>query len=176
MRTRLDKFLQVVGRFAREERAVSAVEFAATAPIIVAIILCTLQTGIIFVAKAFLETGAEQAARDVLDNKGASWSQAQFNTDVCNQLSALFTCGNLIIQLGQLPQSATSVTPYLPQFNADGTLQNPTSFSAGTGGEIMLLTVMYEWPVYGGILGLNWGGFSNGTMLMTSTQIFRVES
>ena len=76
----------------------------------------------------------------------------------------------------QLPESAASVTSYLPQFDADGSLQNPTTYSAGTGGEIMLLTVMYEWPVFGGILGLNWGSFSNGTMLMTSTQIFRVES
>ena len=176
MRTRLDGLSQILDRFAGEERATSAIEFVVAAPIIIAIILCTLQAGIVFVAKAYLETGAEQAARDVLDNKGSSWSQAQFNTDVCNQLSALFTCGSLIIQLGQLPESATSLTPYMPQFNADGSLQNPTSYTAGTSGEIMLLTVMYEWPVYGGPLGLNWGSFSNGTMLMTATQIFRVES
>lgn len=176
MRMQLDRILQGLGRFAREERAIAAVEFAATAPIIIAIILCTLQCGIIFAAKAYLETGAEQAARDVLDNKASTYTQAQFNTDVCNQLSALFTCGNLIVQLSTLPETATSVTPYLPQFNANGTLQNPVTYSAGTGGAIMLLTVMYEWPVYGGILGLNWGGFSNGTMLMTSTQIFKVES
>ena len=176
MRTRLDGLLRILDRFAREERAIGAVEFAFAAPIIIAIILCTLQAGIIFVAKACLETGAEQAARDVLDNQASSYTQAQFNTDVCNQLPSLFTCANLIVQLSQLPESATSVTSYLPQFNADGSLQNPTTYAAGTGGEIMLLTVMYEWPVFGGILGLNWGSFSNGTMLMTSTQIFRVES
>jgi Flp pilus assembly protein TadG len=176
MVTRRERLSQLLGRFVREERAVSAVEFAAAAPIIIAIILCTLQVGVIFVAKAYLETGAEQAARDVLDNKAATFTQAQFNTDVCNQLSALFNCGSLIIQLSSLPETATSVNSYLPQFNADGSLQNPVSYSAGTGGEIMLLTVMYEWPVYGGILGLNWGSFSNGTMLMTSTQIFKVES
>ena len=114
-----------------------------------------MQAGIIFVAKAYLETGAEQAARDVLDNQASSYTQAQFNTDVCNQLPSLFTCANLIVQLSPLPAWATSVTSYLPQFNADGTLQNPDDLSAGTGGEIMLLTVMYEWPVFGGILGLN---------------------
>lgn len=176
MRMHSDRLLQALGWFAREERAVSAVEFAAAAPIIIAIILCTLQAGIIFVAKAVLETGAEQAARDVLDNQASTYTQAQFNTDVCNNLPSLFTCANLIIQLSQLPDNATSVSSLLPQFNADGSLQNPTTYTAGSGGEIMLLSVMYEWPVYGGILGLNWGGFSNGTMLMSSTQIFRVES
>jgi hypothetical protein len=39
----------------------------------------------------------------------------------------------------------------------------------------MLLVVMYPWPVYGGPLGLNFSNMGNGTMLMTSTQVFRIE-
>jgi hypothetical protein len=39
----------------------------------------------------------------------------------------------------------------------------------------MLLVVMYPWPVYGGPLGLNFSNLGNGKMLMTSTQVFRIE-
>ncbi len=39
----------------------------------------------------------------------------------------------------------------------------------------MLLVVMYPWPVYGGPLGLNFSNMGNGKMLMTSTQVFRIE-
>ena len=39
----------------------------------------------------------------------------------------------------------------------------------------MLLVVMYPWPVYGGPLGLNFANMGNGKMLMTSTQVFRIE-
>ncbi len=39
----------------------------------------------------------------------------------------------------------------------------------------MLLVVMYPWPVYGGPLGLNFANLGSGQMLMTSTQVFRIE-
>jgi hypothetical protein len=39
----------------------------------------------------------------------------------------------------------------------------------------MLLVVMYPWPVYGGPLGLNFANLGNGAMLMSSTQVFRIE-
>jgi hypothetical protein len=46
---------------------------------------------------------------------------------------------------------------------------------AGTPGEDMLLVVIYPWPVYGGPLGLNFANLGSGEMLMTSTQVFRIE-
>jgi Flp pilus assembly protein TadG len=163
-------------RFFRDERGGPAAEFAMTVPILVAVLLATLQVGVIFIAKAYLETGAEQAARMVLTNNATSLSQTQFQTAVCNQLPALFTCSNLIVQLSNLPSTATSLNSLLPTFNANGTLSSPTSYTASSSGTLMMLVVMYQWPVYGGILGLNWGNMGNGTMLMTSTQIFKVES
>ncbi len=185
----LDRLRRKARRFVSDSRAMAAVEFAFMAPVIIAMILATLQAGVIFVAKAYLETGAEQAARLVLTNEAVTTSggvtspmtQAQFQAAVCGQLPALFTCSNLMVQLVglQLPTntdaSASSIPSLLPQFNSNGTLQNPTSYSTPSSGETMLLSVMYQWPVYGGILGLNWGNMGNGTLLMTSTQIFKVE-
>ena len=49
-----------------------------------------LQAGTIFLAKAFFESGAEQAARIVLTNQTGSLSVAQFKTEICNELTALF--------------------------------------------------------------------------------------
>ena len=47
--------------------------------------------------------------------------------------------------------------------------------NAGASGTDMLLVVMYPWPVYGGPLGLDFANLGNGKMLMTSTQVFRIE-
>ena len=154
-----------------------------TLPILAAVVLATLQVGVIFIAKAYLETGTEQAARVVLTNNATATSsgvtapmtQAQFQTAVCNELPALFTCANIIVQLENLPATATSMGSLLPTFNANGTLSAPTTYTAPASGTLMVLIVMYQWPVYGGILGLNWGNMGNGTLLMTSTQIFKVE-
>ena len=47
--------------------------------------------------------------------------------------------------------------------------------NSAVSGTDMLLVVMYPWPVYGGPLGLNFANMGNGKMLMTSTQVFRIE-
>jgi Flp pilus assembly protein TadG len=174
----------VARRFARDSRATTAIEFAFVAPFFIALMLGTLQVGIIFLAKSYLETGAEQGARLVLTNQAVTvtagvtspMTQAQFQAAICAQFSAMFNCSQLIVQLEPLPSSATSLTSLVPQFNSDGTLKNPTTYTMGASGVNMLLIVMYPWPVYGGPLGLSFSTFGNGTLLLTSTQIFRIEA
>jgi Flp pilus assembly protein TadG len=164
---------------ARNESAAAAVEFALVYPIFIAVVLATLQAASIFLVKAFFESAAEEAARVVLTNQTESLTAAQFKTEVCNQLTALFTCSQVIVELEPLPAGTTNLTSLLPQFNTNGTLvSTPTvdvGASAGASGTDMLLVVMYPWPVYGGPLGLNLANLGNGQMLMASTQVFRIE-
>jgi len=175
--------LRSVRRLATDCRAGPAAEFALIAPIVIAVILATLQVAVIFIAKAYLETGAEQAARTVLTNNAVvttngvttNMTQAQFSAAVCAQLPALFTCSNLIVELEPLPSGTTSVASLMPTFTSAGVLTNPTSYTTGTSGQLMFLLVAYEWPVYGGILGLNFNTLGNGTILLSSSQIFKIE-
>jgi Flp pilus assembly protein TadG len=164
---------------ARNESAAAAVEFALVYPIFIAVVLATLQAASIFLVKAFFESAAEEAARVVLTNQTESLTAAQFKTEVCNQLTALFTCSQVIVELEPLPAGTTNLTSLLPQFNTNGTLvSTPTvdvGAGAGSSGTDMLLVVMYPWPVYGGPLGLNLANLGNGQMLMASTQVFRIE-
>jgi Flp pilus assembly protein TadG len=183
MSVKLCALLSTVRKMSRATQGGAASEFALTVPIVIGIVLATLQVGIVFIAKAYLETGAEQAARIVLTNNATTttggvtspMTQAQFQAAVCAELPALFSCSQMIVELQPLPSTATSISSLLPSFKSDGTLTNPVTYTAGTVGQLMLLSVMYQWPVYGGILGLNWGTLGNGTLLMTSTQIFKVE-
>jgi Flp pilus assembly protein TadG len=164
---------------ARSETASAAVEFALVYPIFIAIVLATLQAASIFLVKAFFESAAEQGARVVLTNQTASLTVAQFQTEICNQLTALFTCSQVIVELEPLPAGTTNLSSLLPQFNADGTLAStPTvdvGASAGSSGTDMLLVVVYPWPVYGGPLGLNFVNLGASQMLLSSTQVFRIE-
>jgi len=183
MRNGGNRLAREVRRFASHDVAGVASEFVFVGPVIIAVILATIQVGLVFVAKAYLETGAEEAARTVLTNNAVTVSnnvtspmtQAQFQAAVCAQLPALFNCSNLIVELEPLPSGTASVSSLIPQFKSDGTLVNPVAYQSGTSGQLMFLLVAYEWPVYGGILGLNFGTLGNGTLLMTSTQIFKIE-
>jgi Flp pilus assembly protein TadG len=166
-------------KLAGDEAGSPAVEFALVFPIFIAVVLATLQAGSIFLVKAFFESGAEEAARVVLTNQTGTLTAAQFKTEICNQLTALFNCGQVTVELEPVPAGTTNLTAILPTFDSHGNVVGtPTvdvGVSAGTGGTDMVLVVMYPWPVYGGPLGLNFSNMGSGKMLMTSTQVFRIE-
>ncbi|HEY5203030.1 MAG TPA: TadE/TadG family type IV pilus assembly protein [Roseiarcus sp.] len=177
------KFFPGARRLARklagDEAGSPAVEFALVFPIFIGVVLATLQAGSIFLVKAFFESGAEAAARVVLTNQTSTLTAAQFKTEICNQLTALFSCGQITVELEPMPTGTTNISTLLPTFDSHGNLVGtPTvdvGANAGAAGTDMLLVVMYPWPVYGGPLGLNFSNMGNGKMLMTSTQVFRVE-
>ncbi len=166
-------------KLAGDETGSPAVEFALVFPIFIGVVLATLQAGTIFLVKAFFELTAEQAARVVLTNQSTSLTAAQFQTEICNELTALFNCSEVTVELEPLPVGTTSLTSLLPTFNSNGTVVGtPTvdvGANSGASGTDMMLVVMYPWPVYGGPLGLNFANLGNGKMLMTSTQVFRIE-
>ena len=179
----MGKFFAGVSRSARklagDESGSPAVEFALVFPIFIGVVLATLQAGTIFLAKAYFESGAETAARVVLTNQTGTLTAAQFQTEICNQLTALFNCGQVTVELEPMPAGTTNVSTLLPTFDSNGNVVGtPTvdvGANAGTAGTDMLLVVMYPWPVYGGPLGLNFSNMGSGKMLMTSTQVFRIE-
>lgn len=174
-----DADIQRSGIFARDTAGTAAIEFAIVAPLLIAIILATLQTALIFLVQAFFETSAEQAARTVLTNQTSSLTATQFEKEICTELTTLFSCANLVVELEPLPPGTTNLAGLLPQFDATGKLVGapPVDVGAnsGTPGTDMLLVVMYPWPVYGGLLGLNLANMGNGARLLSSTQVFRVE-
>src|SRR5271168_2965970 len=118
------KFFAGVSRLARklagDETGSPAVEFALVFPIFIAIVLATLQAASIFLVKAFFESSAEQAARVVLTNQTDSLTAAQFQTEICNQLTALFNCGQVTVALEPLPAGTTNLTSMLPTFDSKG--------------------------------------------------------
>jgi Flp pilus assembly protein TadG len=166
-------------KLGRDRTGSSAVEFALVFPIFIAIVLATLQAGTIFLVKAFFESGAEQAARIVLTNQTGTLTAAQFQTEICNQLTALFNCSQVTVELQPMPTGTTSLSSLLPKFDSHGNVVGAPTVDVGSNAAApetdMLLVIMYPWPVYGGPLGLNFSNMGSGRMLMTSTQVFRTE-
>ncbi|MBV8663422.1 MAG: pilus assembly protein [Hyphomicrobiales bacterium] len=166
--------LRRVGQFARCEGGGPAAEFALAAPIFIALILGTAQIAIIYLANAYLETAAEDAARMVMTNQTTSMTASQFQTALCQNITTLFTCGNIMVSLSPAT-STTSISTAAPTFNANGTLTNSLPYTQPTPGQIAVLQVLYQWPVIGAPLGFNFGNLGNGAYLMMSTQVFMVE-
>jgi Flp pilus assembly protein TadG len=164
-----------LARFWRCDKGVNAIEFAFVVPIIIAILLATAQVGVIFIAQAYLNEVAEAGMRTVLTNQANNLTQAQFKTAICSNVAALFNCTNLIVQLQQAPTTPASMATAMPQFDSSGNLKQQTSYALAPAPSQMLLVVMYQWPVIGGPMGLNFGSLGNGAYLLVSTQVFMIE-
>ena len=117
--------------FATRRDGGPAAEFALVAPIFIVVIYATVQCAIIYICNAYLETAAEEAARQVLTNQATTLTAAQFQTAVCNKMPALFNCAGVMVGL-QPATSSTSISTAAPAFNSNGTLANslPTSSRA----------------------------------------------
>jgi len=156
----------------------AAVEFAMVAPVFLAMMLGILQITLIYFAKETLETVTESAARGVLTGQvqSAGMTQAQFKAAVCASVPALFNCNGLMIDL-QPATSLASINTNEPSlsFDAGGNVTNPWQFNPGASGNIMVLRVMYQWPLFTGPLGLSLANLSNGNLLIMSTAVFKNE-
>ena len=170
-----------LARAAADSRAVTAVEFAFVAPIILALMLGTIQVAVIYLAQAELETATEAAERLVLTNQAQAMTASTFKTALCGNLPALFTCANVMVDLTAMAGSSTScsaiaMAPPTLTYDGSGNVNNTWNFQPGTYGQVERLRVMYQWPVIAGPLGLVFSDLANGSLFMQATAVFQNES
>jgi len=158
----------------RNEEATTAVEFALVAPFAIVGILSTLQFAIILFAQTYFEDIAERTARTLLTRQANSITSSPFKNSLCANLTALFDCANVSAQLTILPYNVSDPTPYLPNISG-GVVSMPAGAGTVMAGQDVMVLMTYKWPVIGGPLGFNLANLADGSRLMTSVTIFRVE-
>lgn len=167
-----------IEQFLRCEQGSPAVEFALVAAPFIGLMVAILQVGLVYFAQEALESAVEQTARLVLTGKAASsgMTQSQFATALCNNSPGLFTCANFMIDLEPAASfSAANVSQPTLTFNAQGQVTNTWQYNTGVAGEIMVMRVMYEWPVLLGPLSFNLANEPNNKLLIMATSVFRNE-
>jgi Flp pilus assembly protein TadG len=171
-------------RFAGCRKAATTVEFAFVATPFIALLVAIIQTFVVFFAQRVLDEATEEASRYIMTGQAqtASMTQSGFANYLCTSsntatlVSALFTCSNIMINVQNYSSfsSANTTTPTLT-YNGSGTVTNSWSYSAGNAGDIVVVQVMYQWPVVLGPLSFNLGNLSNGDRLLISTAVFKNE-
>jgi hypothetical protein len=103
-------------------------------------------------------------------------SQDDFKQKVCDQVRIFFTCGGLMVdmQVATTWSSANTAMPTLT-FDGQGAVTNSWKFDPGGAGDIVVLRVMYVWPVMLGPLGFNLSNLSNGNRQIMATAAFQNE-
>ncbi|MCW2314866.1 Flp pilus assembly protein TadG [Rhodoblastus acidophilus] len=156
----------------------TAVEFALIALPFFVVLLAIFQVAILFLAQHELETAVEKTARGLLtgQTQQANMTQQQFTNSVCVNLPALFTCSNLMVDL-QTAGAFSSADTSAPTLTYEGgKVANAWKFDTGASGSIMVLRVMYQFPVLPGLMALNLSNLANGSRLLMASAVFQAES
>lgn len=164
--------------FVRCRKGAAAVEFALVAAPFLALLIALFQSALVFFAGRVLDETVEAASRVIMTGQAqtSSMSQSQFATWVCNNTIALFNCSGFMINVQNYSAfgSANTSTPTL-NFDSKGKVTNAWSYNLGSPGDIVVVQVMYQWPVVLGPLGFNLATLSNGNRLLMSSIAFKNE-
>jgi Flp pilus assembly protein TadG len=162
-------------RFRGNRRGSAAVEFALVAPVFFALLFAIVETAMVFFANQVLETITQNSARYIMTGQAqsAGFTQTQFKTYVCGQIPALFACGNVYVDVQSY--SAFSSVSVNSQIDGAGNFINNMQYNPGTGSDIVVVRLFYQWPLFVTGLGYNIANLAGSKRLLTATAAFRNE-
>ena len=178
----LKRFLRIptrlVSRFCSARDGATIVEFAMIAPAFLATLIAILETTIFLFAQQALQSAALIAGRQFMTGQAqtGAMTQSQFMNTVCPMIQMLFNCNAVMVDVQSYSSfsNANASTPTLT-YDAQGQVSNNWSFSPGTPGQVMVVRLIYQWPVVGGPLGFTLSNLPNSKAEIMGVTAFRVE-
>ena len=165
-----------IRRFLAQREASTTIEFALLAAPFLAGLLAIMQTAIIFFAGQTLETAAAASARLILTGQAqtAGWTAAQFKSQVCNQIQGIFNCSNGVYVDVETYPSFSAINTGMPISN--GKLNTSAlGYNPGGPGDIVMVRLYYQYPVFMNLLGFNLSDLTGGYDLFAATAVFKNE-
>lgn len=162
-------------RFARDDRGAAAIEFGFIGVPFLGLMFAIIEVCMVFFAGQILEKATQDASRKLLTGQAqlASFTPAQFKTEVCNNLQIIFNCANVHIDVKNYPSFA-SIT-ITPPIDGGGNFVNNFTYSPGAQNSILVVRVMYLWQLFVPTLGFNLANVNGNQRLLMATATFRSE-
>lgn len=168
--------LQTIRRLTRQQDGAAAVEFGMVAAPFLALVFAIMETAMVFFAGQVLETAAADSARLIMTGQAQnqSFDQSKFKEEVCARVFGLFNCsGGVHIDVKTYTSFASVDTS--PPIDSNGNLIQNFGYQPGLPGDIVVVRLFYQWPVYVPLLGFNLADMAGGKRLMAATVAFRNE-
>jgi Flp pilus assembly protein TadG len=185
--TYLQRLAREISRFVGTQGGATAVEFALIAPPFLATLIAILEVTIFLFAQQVLQNAAVESGRLFMTGQAQNSFTAnndtttqqqlqQFESDVCPMISALFNCDSLMVNVQSYSSisGASAGEPTLT-FGSQGQVTNSWSFDPGSPGELMVVQLIYQWPIVSGPFGYVLSNLGNGYTEMMGVSAFKVE-
>jgi Flp pilus assembly protein TadG len=172
----------VVRRFRSNQGGSAAGEFALVAPLFFALLFAIIETGLVFFASQSLETALQDSARMISTGQAqiAKYDKQGFKTNVvCTHVSILFDCAKgIYVDVQSYPSTPTgggftSVTITDPI--AGGVFVDNTKYIPGGPGDVVVVRLFYQWPLFVTGLGYNIANLNGSMRLLSATAAFKNE-
>ncbi|MFD1034176.1 TadE/TadG family type IV pilus assembly protein [Sphingomonas hankookensis] len=165
------------GVIAIHRRGAATIEFAICAAAFFALLIGILQIAIVFFVQESVQTAAETVARKVLTGQiPAGTTQEQFRTQSCGYLPAFLKCSNLYVDMRKVTDlgDAGTVSGGI-RFDSSGRLENTTRFEPAGSGDLVVLRLLYRWPMGMLPLGLDLRNQGDSSRTIVGTMVFKSE-
>jgi Flp pilus assembly protein TadG len=163
-------------RLIKQQDGAAAVEFALVAAPFLALVFAIMETAVVFFAGQALETAVADSSRLIMTGQAQTqgMSASTFKNAVCAKIYGLFDCQNGVYVDVKTFTSFSGVTMPTP-VDASGNFQNNFSYQPGGPGDIVVVRLFYQYPVYVSLLGFNLSNVNGGKRLLAATAAFRNE-
>ena len=165
-----------LARLKQDDKGATAVEFAMVVGPFIFLLFGIIEVGLLFFTTFSVENATEQAARLIRTGqvKTNNMTAAQFKTQVCNRMPGYVDCINKVrVDVQSFASFATVAAP--SGLDVNGNLNNATQFAPGNGGDIVLVTVFFEYELAAFTPMLNLSNMSSNHRLIQAAAIFRNE-
>jgi hypothetical protein len=157
--------LRKLRAFGKGEDGVAAVEFAIVVAPFLAFLFAILETALVFFASQTLETAVADSARFVMTGQAqtAGFTQDAFKKQVCTSDGT-----------NQRAVFAMFDSDLSKPVGTDGKVK-PGVYNPGGPCEIVVVRLIYQFPVIAAFMGLNLADMSGNKRLIVATSVFRNE-
>ncbi|WP_439923474.1 TadE/TadG family type IV pilus assembly protein [Nitrobacter sp. JJSN] len=170
---------RAANRFRSNHRGSAAVEFALVAPLFFALLFAIIETGLVFFASQSLETALQDSARMVLTGQAqiAKYDKQSFKKNVvCPNTSVLFDCTNgIFVDVTSYPSGSGFGSVAISDPISGGNFVDNTQYSPGGPGDIVVVRLFYQWPLFVTGLGYNLANLGGSKRLLSATAAFKNE-
>lgn len=164
--------LRATRRLARKEDGAAAVEFGMVAAPFLLLMFAIMETAFVFFAGQTLETAVADSARLIMTGQAQSqgFNQAAFKNQVCARVGGMFDCQNGV-HVDVKTYTSFATINLNPPLDANGNFQNNMSYQPGGPGDIVVVRLFYQWPIYVSLLS----NMAGNNRLLIATSAFRNE-
>ncbi len=185
MYRKMRNFWSVRGRnghsLAKDRSGVTAIEFAFVAPPFFLLAFGIIEIGVAHLANRMLDNALVESARLIRTGQAQGNIAAdEFKTQLCSSMPS-FMCDKdeitgeerMVIEVESIADFADAQSTD-SLYDEDGNLRDDTKYDPGAASEIVVVNVVYKWPMMSSVLEFDNGdhGFERH---LTSTMVFRNE-